>query len=107
MKETLSTSQVADRLRADENAGWTYHGAKALAEYLEQIEEDTGEEMELDVVAIRCDFAEYASAQEAASEYDWEPDDDDEDEREEKALDYLRDKTQVIEFDKGVIIQQF
>ena len=61
MKETLNTHQVANALFKDENAAWTYAGALALAEYLEQFEDDTGEEMELDVVAIRCDFSEYAS----------------------------------------------
>lgn len=65
MKITLSVSEIADRLRADKNSRWSYDGAIALAEYLE---ESTGEEMELDVVGIRCDFCEYESALEAADE---------------------------------------
>ena len=109
MKKTLSTWEIADALKQDDNAGWSYEGAKAMAEYLEQYEEDAGEEMELDVVAIRCEFTEYATATEAAEEYqDNDYDDDmDDDEKEAAALEFLRDRTTVIEFDGGVIIQDF
>ena len=108
MKDTLSTNQVADRLFDDKNAGWTYDGARALAEYLDQIEEDTGEEMELDVVAIRCDFSEYASALECVADYNADIDENaDEEEKEKQALQWLEEQTQVITFDNGIIIQQF
>jgi hypothetical protein len=39
--------------------GFSYEGTKALFEYFEQYEQDTGEQMEFDPVAIRCDFDEY------------------------------------------------
>ena len=108
MKETLTTSQVADRLLQDDNAAWSYAGARAIAEHLEQIEEDTGADMDFDRVAIRCEFSEYTSAREAAANYDWEPDEDaDEDEAEKSALQYLQDRTTVIEFTGGIIIQDF
>ena len=50
-----------------------------------------------------------ANAVEAANEYGEEPDADetDEDAREEAALDWLRKRTQVIEFDGGVVVQKF
>jgi hypothetical protein len=108
MKQTMTTSQIADALRADDNAAWSYAGARALAEYLEQYEEDTGEDMEFDRVAIRCDFSEYATAAEAAGDYGWEPvKDNDEDQNETAALGFLHGSTTVIEFDGGVIIQNF
>lgn len=108
MKQTMNTYQIADALRADDNAKWSYNGAKALAEYLEQYEEDTGIENEFDAVAIRCEFSEYANATEAAGNYDFEPDEDaDEDETEAAALKYLNDRTMVIEFSGGIIIQDF
>jgi hypothetical protein len=120
MKITLNTYQIADELKRDTCARWSYNGANALAEYLEEYEESTGEELELDVCAIRCDFYEYSSALECALEYDWSPeasilDDDDnirpddevEEENEELALKWLQDRTQVIEFDGGVIVSQF
>lgn len=81
----------------------------ALFDYLEQLEDDTGEEIELDVIALCCDYAEHANAVEAANEYGEEPDADetDEDAREEAALDWLRERTQVIEFNGGVVVQNF
>jgi hypothetical protein len=120
MKITVSTSQAADKLMRDTHARWSRAGAYALAEYLEEYEESTGEEIELDVCAIRCDFYEYESALSAALEYDWNPeasilDDDDnlrpdeevQEENEELALKWLQDRTQVISFDGGVIISRF
>ena len=102
MYKTLTTSQVVDALRDDSSACWSYAGAEALAEYLEDIEEGAGEEMELDVVAIRCDFAEYASAAEAIRDYCGDEMD------EEEALDYLRERTLVVEIPAGgVIVQAF
>ncbi len=74
MKTTLSTSQAAHILIDDKDANWSRAGAFALVDYLEQLEEDCGEEMEFDPVAIRCDYAEYDSLQDWASDYfagDW------------------------------------
>jgi len=118
MKTTLSTSDITHALKSDENAAWTRNGARALAEYLEEYEESTGEEMELDVCAIRCDFSEHETALEVARDHgnDWAPEmfNDDgteneefEEELEEHCLKWLRDRTTVIEFDGGVIVSSF
>ena len=108
MKQRLNTSEAADLLVADKDAGWSYAGARALVEHLENLEDDTGEEIEFDRVALRCDFSEYESAREAAEEYGWEPDEDaDSEEAEEAALEWLNDRTTVITFDGGVIVRQF
>jgi hypothetical protein len=108
MKKTLTTSEASDLLVADTNAGWSYAGALALVEHLEAVENDTGEEIEFDRVALRCDFSEYESAREAAEEYGWEPDEDaDSEDTEEAALKWLNDRTTVISFNGGVIVQQF
>lgn len=108
MKITLTTYQIAGYLMQDTNAQWTRSGAYALAKDLEEMEIHSGEEMEFDVVAIRCDFAEYSSAVEAAGEYGWsaEPDEYD-DANEAAALSWLHDRTSVISFDGGVIIAKF
>jgi hypothetical protein len=119
MKMTLNTYQIADELLKDSNASWSYAGANALAEHLKEYEESTGEEMELDVCAIRCDFYEYESALEAATDRGWEPevsilDDDDNirpddevtEENEQLALKWLQRNSQVIEFDGGVIVSR-
>lgn len=107
MKETLNTYEIADRLFQDENAGWSYNGAKALAEYLDT---DENEDAEFDRVAIRCDFSEYPSAQEAAEAYGWEADshiEDDGQECDADALQWLENRTTVLSFDGGIIIHDF
>ena len=105
MKQTLTTDQAANLLVADDNAGWSYAGARALVEHIEQVEEDTGEAIEFDCVALRCEFAEYESAREAAEECGWEPDEDTD--SEDAALEWLTDRTTAITFNGGVIIQRF
>jgi len=113
MKATLTTSQAANLLKADTNASWSHNGAHALIEYLEQLEEDTGTEIEFDAVAIRCDYSEYESALTAADDQGYEPNpnlgdgEQDDDDKEASALTWLQDQTQVIQFDGGVIIQNF
>lgn len=101
-------------LRADQNANWTYAGALALAEYLEEIEAETGEEMEFDVVVLRCDFSEYRCLEYWARDYftDWKSDlgiapDDSAEEMEEKIREYILDHGTLIEFDGGVIVSSF
>lgn len=106
MKTTLTTSQAAHELLRDSNAAWSRAGAFALIEYLEQLEEDTGETIEFDPVAIRCDYSEHSSALEAALEQGFEPTEKDNPSQRE-AMEFLRWNTQVIEFEGGVIIQNF
>jgi len=123
MKTTLSTSDIARALHRDDNAAWSWNGAKALAEYLEQLEEDTGEEMEFDAVAIRCDFSEYGSLEAWASDYFRNQADavdqlgltlgmdgsidEESDEIDDNIRSYIRDKGTLIEFDGGVIVSSF
>ena len=108
MKMTLSTYDIADALKSDTNANWSYNGAKALAEYLEECEESSGEEMELDVVAIRCDFSEHGSLREWADDYGYEYDHGDEDDDIAAEIrEYITDHGRLIEFDGGVIVSWF
>ena len=48
---------------------FSYKGLKALFDYLEEYEEATGQELELDVIAICCDFTEYEDLKEFQGEY--------------------------------------
>lgn len=114
MKMTLTTNQAALELLRDKDGGWSYNGAIALVEYLEELEYGTGEEMELDVVTIRCDFSEYASLEEWAQGYfsDWREDlkieeDADEEEVNDAIRDYIQDHGTLIEFDGGIIVSNF
>ena len=103
MKETLTTSQAIDILMADEYAGWSYKGARALVGYMEQYEEETGEVQEMDRVAIRCSYSEYKSALEAYAQYESNT----EGQAEGDALAWLEDHTSVIQFEGGIITQDF
>jgi len=116
MKKTLTTYDTAHELMQDDNANWTRSGAFALAEYLEEYEESTGEELELDVVAIRCDFSQYDSLQDWAHDYFSnareemgfdETEDIDDEEFDEKIREYIHDNGQLIEFNGGIIVSSF
>lgn len=116
MKQTLTTYGIADALKSDQYAGWSWAGAQALAEYLEEYEESTGEELELDVVAIRCEFSEFESLQEWAHDYfsnAWqelgfdETEEIDDDEFDDAIRDYINDRGHLIEFDGGIIVSSF
>jgi hypothetical protein len=120
MKTTLTTSQAAQILVDDENANWTRAGAYALAEYLENLEEDTGEEMEFCRVSLRCDFSEYADLETWLSEYYGLPipaayesagidldGEEDEDEKEELIRSHIQDHGTLVEFNGGIIVSSF
>jgi hypothetical protein len=113
IKETVNEYRFMDAFRGSDTYknNFSYHGLKALYEHLDQLSEDTGEDIELDVVAICCDYSEYDSALECATEYGYKDLDDeniaDEDAQEADALEWLRDRTQVIEveghdYSKGI-----
>ncbi len=93
---------------------FSWQGLEALFDYLKELEDDIGDELELDVIALCCDFSEHDSACEAAREYGWSGTDRDEDESDEdyseraenEALGWLRDRTSVIEVSSGSVIIQ-
>lgn len=110
MKTTVTVSDFRDAFRTyGREDAFSYKGLGALFEYLEELEKDLRGEMELDVVSICCDYAEYSSALEAAQELisNYEPDGDDEEEIEEQALAALQEETTVIEFEGGEVVQSF
>jgi len=67
---------------------------EALFEYLDDLSDDIGEDIELDVVALCCDYSEYESLDAYCADYGAEF----------ESLDDLRDHTEVIEFDGGIIV---
>lgn len=70
MKQTINFSQFIDAFNDRRPTNFTYDGLHALFEYLEELEDSTGEELEFDVIALCCDFIEYANAEEYADDYD-------------------------------------
>ena len=113
MKTTLNTYDITNALLKDENASWSYNGAKELADYLEQYEEDCGIELELDVVALRCEYSEWDNLEEWGRSYftddqfeslfkDLEGDDLDE-----EIAQYVEERGILIEFEGGAIVSSF
>ena len=51
---------------------FSYEGKKALYDYLNDLSEDLGEPIELDVIAICCDFTEYENLKEFNNNYGYD-----------------------------------
>lgn len=99
MKRTVN---VYDFRQAFKDSGraesFSYAGLGALFEYLVSLEEDTGKEMELDVIGICCEFSEYEDLKEFQENYGDEY----------KTLEDVEELTIVIPIDnKRFIIQDF
>jgi hypothetical protein len=102
MKQTVTSYQFVDSFRAaGRESQFTRTALLALFDYLESYEDDCGVELELDPVGICCEWAEHDSAILAAKEYGQNF------ETEPEALEWLREQTQVVEFDGGIVIQLF
>jgi hypothetical protein len=71
MKQTINLSQFMDGFTNE----YSYRGFEILFEYLTEIEDDSGVEMEFDPVAIRCDYTE-CSALQLAEDYGFESDEE-------------------------------
>ena len=71
MKSTVGLSDFRDAFQIRKE-NFTYEGLEALFDYLEQYEEDTGEEIELDVIALCCDYTEYANLKDFKAAYNSE-----------------------------------
>lgn len=94
MKTNVSIYEFRANERLQRN--FTFYGLIALYEWFENYEEETGEEVEFDAVAICCDFADYGSFEEIKGDYP-----------EINSIEELEDHTLVIPHEQGIIIQQF
>ena len=99
----------------DRDDNFSYDGKKALFDYLEELEEDTAQEMELDVIALCCEYTEYKDLKEFLNDYpttikierkDFEK--DEEEEYKEAVMEELDEHTTMIKIDdEAFIIQNF
>ena len=109
MKQTINESEFRNAFyRMGKGHGglgeqFSYDGLTALYNYLEQLGDDTGEEIELDVIAIYCEYAEYECLQEFQEAYG----------KDYKSLEDIENQTTLIPLDDkkdsltGFIIRQF
>jgi len=67
--ETKFVEMLGDWIQEESN--FSYHGLKTLFQYLDNLSEDCGENIEFDPIALCCEFSEY-NLQEFNEDYDCE-----------------------------------
>ena len=95
----INQSQFIDQFRAHGRQDQFSYGALvALFQYMEDMEEQTGEPLQLDVIGLCCEFTEYASFEEYNREY-----------HNADNMEDIESMTTVIYIDKGesFLIQQY
>ena len=99
MKQSVNSYQFEQAFKnMNRDSNFSYEGKKALFDYLEQYEQDCGTEIELDVIALCCEYSEYANLAEFQKDYG----------EEYESMEDIQDATQVIKIDdEAFIIQQF
>ena len=95
MKQTVYKNQFKNAFKEVRPNNFSNEGLDALYEYFEEYEDSTGEEIELDVIAICCEYAEYDNLQEFQLDYGHEDYPD---------VESIMDNTYVIEFGEGSFI---
>lgn len=99
MKQTVNFFQFCDSFSDTYKNNFSYKGKRALFDHLEQYEEETGEEIELDPVALCCEYSEYESLKDFQEQHGDEY----------KSLEDIEEQTLVIPIDgsERFIIQDF
>ena len=97
MKQNVSEYDFVNEFMKIRPNNFSRDGLQCLYHYLIELEDDIGQEMELDVIALCCDFSEYKDLKEINEYYSKDFED----------LDDLRDYTQVIECHDSIIIQDY
>ena len=110
MKQSINFSQFVDAFHAyNRYDQFGYQALRVIFDYLEQYEQDCNEELELDVIAICCDYTVQGHTG-IAQDYsiDLSEADGDADAEEQIVLDYLNDHTMVLgQCDTGIVYQCF
>ena len=90
MKTTVTLSNFRDAFRqCGRQDQFSYEALELLFDYFEELEDSTGQEIELDPIAICCEYSEDSPA-DIARNYDDAPDDADD------VADWLADRTSVV-----------
>lgn len=105
MKQTIHLGDFRDAFQKVRPNNFTYEGLEQLYDYLVSYEDDTGEQIELDVIAICCGYSEDTPLN-IAKQYDIDIEDDGNELL--NVMDYLADHTSVIgHTDTTIIYQDF
>ena len=103
IKKTVSFYEFCDSFGDSYKDNFSYHGKRALFDYLEQLSEDIGEDIELDTVALCCEYQEVLEQDipckaEEYYEFSYSSEDLEEEEKIQEAKDFLQNHTTVIEY---------
>ena len=98
MKQSIDSFQFRNQFMECRPDNFSYPGLLALWEYFEEYEDSTGEEIELDVIAICCEYSEYENLKEFQADYN----------KEYETREDIEEQTVLIPIDDdSFIIQQF
>jgi len=93
MKQSVNFSVFVDAFHAfDRYDSYGYAALKVIFNYLEQYEEETDTEIELDVIAICCDYN-LEHYTDIASNYSIDLDGFDDDEAKQAVIEYIQDNS--------------
>jgi hypothetical protein len=110
MKTTVNFSEFRDLFQQIRPDNFSYQGQKILFNYFEDYEESSGEEIELDIIAICCDYSE-STWETIAEDYKSLIEIDknlDEDEQKQQVIDYLMDEGALIgETENSIVYRNF
>ena len=101
MKQIINFNTFCDSFTGSYANTFSYDAKRALFDYLEEYETDTRTEIELDPIALACEYTEYKNLAEIVKEYG---DEFKEDHSDELILEELQDRTQVIELPNGGLL---
>jgi hypothetical protein len=107
--QTLNFSQFCDAFRTmQRNENFSYAGKQVLFDYLEEYSDSTGEPVELDIIALCCDYEEN-DYETIAENYSIDVSEaEGEDEVKEIVMDYLKENTIIVgEVPCGFVYAQF
>jgi hypothetical protein len=92
MKQTVHNSDFHDAfIKSGRENQFSYQGRNVLFDWIEQLDADTGEETELDVIALCCEFSE-STTEEILNDYGYMLDDTDEKDTD-SIREFLRENT--------------
>jgi division protein CdvB (Snf7/Vps24/ESCRT-III family) len=108
MIQTVNNSEFHNAFnRMDRGSQFSYEALNLIYEYLEQFEEDTGEPVELDVIAICCEYSEM-TVQEVIDSYGYKLDSSETEYDLDKLVEILSEDTTVLgTTDSTIVFAQF
>jgi hypothetical protein len=92
--ETMTKDSFISRFNSED--GFSYDGLCALYDYLNELSDDSGEDIKFDRIALRCEYDEYSNLEEYNKAYG----------KNHKAIEFIGNYTVVIDIDgKSFIVQ--